>query len=42
MTPQNQLTATAKQFPCGACGAKLEYAPSASTLKCPLETVAMA
>ncbi len=24
-----------KQFPCGSCGAKLEFSPGAATLKCP-------
>lgn len=32
--PQTAATA-AKQFPCGSCGAKLEYYPGAATLKCP-------
>jgi len=34
--PTQQPTNTvAKQFPCGSCGAKLEFHPGAATLKCP-------
>lgn len=34
--PQQTTTeTTSKQFPCGSCGAKLEYSPGASSLKCP-------
>lgn len=33
-TQQAPNTAT-KQFPCGSCGAKLEFSPGAASLKCP-------
>ena len=33
-TQQTPNTVT-KQFPCGSCGAKLEFSPGAATLKCP-------
>ena len=29
------VAAKARQFPCGSCGAKLEYSPGAASLKCP-------
>ncbi len=33
--PQSNTETKGKNFPCSACGAKLEYSPGASALKCP-------
>ncbi len=33
--PEQTLNTSTKQFPCGSCGAKLEFSPGAATLKCP-------
>jgi DNA-directed RNA polymerase subunit RPC12/RpoP len=35
MEPVSSTSATEKQYPCSQCGAKLEFAPGANSLKCP-------
>jgi len=35
MDPVSASPATEKQYPCSHCGAKLEFAPGANSLKCP-------
>jgi LSD1 subclass zinc finger protein len=35
MSDQQTQQTVAKQFPCGSCGAKLEFTPGTTSLKCP-------